>query len=695
MSDAIVIRIGGDGAGADTAFKEVGAAGQTAGNEIAVGMEKANYSMMEARHGVKMLSEEIGLKMPRAVAGMIASVGPLGALFAAAFPILGVVALAGVIGDLIQKHEELAGAARKAGEEEADLQIKESDRTAGLELQNMKLEDEIAKIEGRPGKNKLAEALLESKIKADELTTALSEGMQKNIDELEKASTAWQQFKDWVMSGSGAERDANAVVTQGLKNVVATTLDVAAARLKLSQAGSEGEQKAAIAALISAYGGLKSSAGAALEYIKTNTPDDTAKIKQLTEVEIGATSAMKDLQLTAQNMDLAKALDTAAIRDKWEKLQVYLRDLQMGTNHELEADEARHDAAIEKMIEARLIRELELQLKSGEAIEKAGDAELKLNQATAKAASDAQADAVARDLAAGNIKKAMEDEKELVNLLQQEKAAQLAIVDAKIAEAQAAMDVAATSGPGGGINVPDYNNALAQYREYQAQRITIAAEADKKITAASDKEMQSEAKRYQEYLKAFNNEFANSFAQIEMGHETVGKSAMRMYDQMSTALLKNLATAAMAELEGLVLHKTINQQKQLSDAKVAASGAYKEAVGSYPPPLGQILGAVAAAASFAAVMAFDEGGMVPSTQMALVHAGEAVLTPQQTENLRAAADNGGGGDTHYHQHENNITTMDSVDFARYLKKNPGALSEGISHAAKNGHLDVASLARGK
>ena len=49
-----------------------------------------NYSMMEARHGVMLLSEEFGVHLPRALTSFIASIGPIGAAMEAAFPFLAI-----------------------------------------------------------------------------------------------------------------------------------------------------------------------------------------------------------------------------------------------------------------------------------------------------------------------------------------------------------------------------------------------------------------------------------------------------------------------------------------------------------------------------------------------------------------------------------------------------------------------------
>ncbi len=64
-------------------------------------------NMMEARHGVMMLGEEFGIHLPRAVAGFLASMGPVGAAMEAAFPFLAIAALATIlIEKLVKMHEE-------------------------------------------------------------------------------------------------------------------------------------------------------------------------------------------------------------------------------------------------------------------------------------------------------------------------------------------------------------------------------------------------------------------------------------------------------------------------------------------------------------------------------------------------------------------------------------------------------------
>ena len=80
-------------------FKEIQSGAEEAGRET-------GYSMMEARHSVMMLGEEFGVKMPRALAGFIAGLGPIGPALEMAFPFLAIAGLATMLIErLVKMHE--------------------------------------------------------------------------------------------------------------------------------------------------------------------------------------------------------------------------------------------------------------------------------------------------------------------------------------------------------------------------------------------------------------------------------------------------------------------------------------------------------------------------------------------------------------------------------------------------------------
>jgi len=94
---------------------------------------------------------------------------------------------------------ECLSAKNKAAEDKAkaksiDIEIRARDDEKRQQLENMRLEDQIAQLQGRPVKNRKAEALLESSIRADEIglkyepdTTAIDEYLVQQACEIPQA----------------------------------------------------------------------------------------------------------------------------------------------------------------------------------------------------------------------------------------------------------------------------------------------------------------------------------------------------------------------------------------------------------------------------------------------------------------------------------------------------------------------------
>jgi len=148
---------------ADAAKSARGAFTEIKGGATKMG-EETGYSMMEARHGVMLLGEEFGVKMPRAIAGFIASIGPVGAAMEAAFPFLAIaVGATLVIEHLMKMHEE--------GEKLTEDQVK-----FGTAVQN--------------AFNSLDNKLLQAQIHADELRNDHLGALSKQLEMIDKQSMA-------------------------------------------------------------------------------------------------------------------------------------------------------------------------------------------------------------------------------------------------------------------------------------------------------------------------------------------------------------------------------------------------------------------------------------------------------------------------------------------------------------------------
>jgi hypothetical protein len=307
--------------------KQYGALGNVF-NPFINGIGTLEASMTESRHSVMELGQLMGAHIPRAVSTLVASIGVLQPLLTFAFPIIGAVALFEVVTKLIEKHEALAEAARKMAHETADLAIKEEDRTRGLELENLKLDDQIAKLEGRPSTNKLAEAILETKIKANELAAALDQVQQKSQQVFEKqltfADRLFDQFKtlkdlaqgiiaDITPFGEGMNKLLGtdnvlfggksdlSKVRDEVRSVAASYEEVQAAREKLNLAKGTEDEQDAINALSEAYKKYGETAQSALVVTRTLTPNNIELMHALKDATISATSGINDMGEEVKN----------------------------------------------------------------------------------------------------------------------------------------------------------------------------------------------------------------------------------------------------------------------------------------------------------------------------------------------------------------------------------------------------------
>jgi hypothetical protein len=112
---------------------------------------------------------------------------------------------------------------------------------------------------------------------------------------------------------------------------------------------------------------------------------------------------------------------------------------------------------------------------------------------------------------------------------------------------------------------------------------------------------------------------------------------------MTQSVVQNLVKQAIAYATFAQTQDAIDARQKLKDAASAARGAFKSVMHALPFPANVIVAPMAAAGAFAAVEAFEHGGVVGGSRgMAvpvLAHAGERVLTPTQTQNFETLVNN--------------------------------------------------------
>lgn len=162
----------------------------------------------DARGGLMLIDDLIGVHMPRHAAAFAAELPGIGMLMSAAFPIAAVAVVAKSI-------YEAAEAAKKHREELEKMAGQMDAATASifkhaqsLQLDNLRMADQIAQLEGRPARNKLAEALIEARNRSIELIASLKQAVTQQGKLLEEQSTGlWNQLRTGDMPTEDLEKE--------------------------------------------------------------------------------------------------------------------------------------------------------------------------------------------------------------------------------------------------------------------------------------------------------------------------------------------------------------------------------------------------------------------------------------------------------------------------------------------------------
>jgi hypothetical protein len=665
-------------------------------------VEKSQHSMMEARHGVMLLGEEMGIHMPRAVAGLIASIGPIGAAMEVAFPILGALALVEIIGKAIEKHEAYAATLRKNADEEENLEIKERDRTEQLQITNLKLDDQIGKIEGRPAQNKLAIALLEAKVKADELATSLATVLTKGDEALAKEQTAWASFGDtlrvvWEDLKDGTPLANNAAAMKAaegsIESLRTAMQNVAYAREKMSEpSANAAAQKQATADYTHELQNLKEKAESAVAVLSGTPGDWSSSLHAAREASIEATGGLAQMAEQAKNVDKSLLLPNIENIRKLHELLTKAVGNAFATNID-GMTAAMREASVEgselgnvlkdidkaedatgKKYGKELENELEKQIKLNTSTIQLGESYKKLFDAQGKKKETEEGSDISKQeqqiklLADTHVINESQKAAKLKALYGQERDDQVAVlkdqlnvVQAQVDSAQDALVAAQATGNQRLINDAQttLNKMLTDRADFETKMIAKYQQFGAKIAAVEDQNDKKLEQIASESYKRITDMAAESISKMVTGQETPIKALEKLWVSFASTAVTALVKVALEEAVGAALHQTLAKQEQLTAAKTAASNTY--AAVSAVPIVGPILAPPAAAAAFAAVLAFEGGGVMPRTGMAVLHENERIYTPDQGAKLDKLTDGGGGrpnGPMHFHYTPNISGSMD-------------------------------------
>lgn len=243
-----------------------------------------------------------------------------------------------------------------------------------------------------------------------------------------------------------------------------------------------------------------------------------------------------------------------------------------------------------------------------------------------------------------------------------------------------------------------------EYQKAQDQRLLLAAKFTQESSKLDQQQMQDEQKQYDTLFKGIENAMDSTVQGILQGTQTLQQGLARIFDNILIKIIEDMVIKPTVKiLEGYAQQIFGNQAKNdaIVASDTAAAGA-KGAVSSgttiakieadaaeaysgvfaWASPLMGPFAAVPAAAAYALVVAkeglvgsFDTGtDYVPSTGLAMVHEGEAIIPASQN--------NGGGNMTIV------IQAIDTQTGAQFLRNNAATIAQVISSQMRNGNNNL-------
>ena len=232
------------------------------------------------------------------------------------------------------------------------------------------------------------------------------------------------------------------------------------------------------------------------------------------------------------------------------------------------------------------------------------------------------------------------------------------------------------------------------YRKLQVDLNRIHNQAVQARMAEEKKAQTQSTQMWQSILSPVRNAFQQITNGVLQGTQTWSQAwrnaGISMVASLANAGEQILENMAINLAKGLLLQKVAGKESIFVEAKKAFSGAYSSAAAI--PYVGWVLGPIAGAAAFAAVMAqasFDVGtGSVPGDMNAQVHRGEIIVPATMSDAIRSGqltlggpgggGSGGGGGysatfgDIHLHSVSPDYDARQLLrTLAQGLRNNPG------------------------
>jgi hypothetical protein len=185
------------------------------------------------------------------------------------------------------------------------------------------------------------------------------------------------------------------------------------------------------------------------------------------------------------------------------------------------------------------------------------------------------------------------------------------------------------------IEILDMNDTRAHSRDLQ-QEIQLQRQWARVIQQINQQAALDTQKHWTQTFQSLTKGFSSAVSQWVVHGQSFQQSMARIMGGIAENFIQNLVKMIGQEIIAAAMHKALAKQQVFQDAKAAGAAGFRWGTEAGGP----ILGAIAAAASFAGTLAFQSfaaGGVVMGAGGAavpvLAHAGERVLSQTQTQNF--------------------------------------------------------------
>jgi hypothetical protein len=560
----------------------------------------------------------------------------------------------GAIGSLAieaaEKIKQLQTEVRQMREDFEQAAVSIGKTASALTNENLKLQDQIAILHGRPPANQLAIALMEASSRAQDLAASLRDALLKERELLENQSVGLlKSFVTGQAETTGVSKEFAPQIDSFVDLINQKEIAIAEFNLKnqaLLEHGTAAQKKAVEKELQTLIAGYNAQLAAASNAVRARLDMVQSGLEEEKKAEVQKLVDATNPE-TGASLGITQADAEKAVTEEYRTRQSVINSLRLTILQLLQAGTA----------EAENIR-------------------LRVAAATTAQAKQAQIIEI----------QAQKNRIDTTRLGSQE-----VVADYE----KSFTEINATTQR---FNNQQLSILMTGINKTSTQVVLANQNTSKKIEADDAASLARRQKLWDQTFKGISGAFDTFINGLLSGQQKLSQAWEKLVESMVSKFVDGLEKQLMSFIEHklmeLTIHTSTEQAKdeasKAAHAKEDERTAYSAAKGAWEsvvhtPIVGPILAPIAAATTFAAVSAFGsaEGGqyIVPSEQLTMLHRNEMVLPAVVADRMRGVIEGGGGGGTTVVVNHS-VSAVDAESFQSHIRRHANLIGNEVARVLK-------------